>query len=68
MFVTLEVGHPIFVSSHSSMGGYLDARIRDTLNGQITWKPVCGGSLWTNKEALVACNQLRYYNTTTIGI
>ena len=50
------------------MGGYLEAGITDTVNGQqITWKPVCGGRQWTNKEALVACNQLRYHNTTTTG-
>ena len=46
------------------MGGYLEARIKDIVN---TWKPVCGGRQWTNKEALVACNQLRYHNITTIG-
>ena len=38
------------------------------ISRQLTpWKSVCGGSQWTNKEALVACNQLNYHNTTTIG-
>ena len=59
MFLTLGVSNQTF-SSNLSMGGYLEARLTD-------WKPVRGGSQWTNKEALVACNQLRYHNTTTIG-
>ena len=38
------------------------------ISRQLTpWKSVCGGSQWTDKEALVACNQLNYHNTTTIG-
>ncbi len=31
------------------------------------WMPVCGGEQWTNTEARVACNQLGYPNTTTLG-
>lgn len=31
------------------------------------WTPVCGGEHWTNREAKVACHQLGYPNTTTIG-
>ena len=69
MFLTLGVSNQTFVSSTSSMGGYLEAKIIGPNNiRQLTpWKPVCGGSQWTDKEALVACNQLRYHNTTTIG-
>ena len=67
MFLTLGVRNQTFVFSTSNMGGYLEARTTDP-NRQLTpWKPVCGGCQWTNKEALVACNQLRYHNTTTIG-
>ena len=57
------------VATISSMGGYVEARTTDPNNfRQLTpWKSVCGGSQWTNKEALVAGNQLRYHNTTTIG-
>ena len=69
IFIKLGVSNQTFVSSTSSLGGYLEARLTDPNNNrQLTpWKPVCGGSQWTNKEALVACNQLRYHNTTTIG-
>ena len=68
MFLTLGVSNQTFVSSTSSMGGYLEVRTTDPNNRQLTaWKPVCGGSQWTDKEALVACNQLRHHNTTTIG-
>ena len=66
MFLTLGVRNQTFVSSTPSMEGYLETDLNT--NRQLTpWKPVCGGSQWTNKEALVACNQLRYHNTTTIG-
>ena len=66
-FLTLGVSNQTLFFT-SSMGGYLEARTTDPNNRQLTpWKPVCGGSQWTNKEALVACNQLRYHNTTTIG-
>ena len=72
--IIINISHTVGVSNqtlffNSSMGGYLEARTTDTNNNrQLTpWKPVCGGSQGTNKETLVACNQLRYHNTTTIG-
>ncbi len=45
--------------------GYLE--ICTNTNNGTQWRPVCGGKLWTNIEARVACNQLGYPNTTTLG-
>ncbi len=45
--------------------GYLE--ICTYTNPITQWRPVCGGELWTNMEARVACNQLGYPNTTTLG-
>ena len=69
IYIKLGLSNRTIVSSTSSMGGYLEARLTDPNNNrQLTpWKSVCGGSQWTNKEALVAFNQLRYHNTTAIG-
>ncbi len=45
--------------------GYLE--ICTNKNSGTQWTPVCGGELWTDTEARVACNQLGYPNTTTLG-
>ncbi len=45
--------------------GYLE--ICTNTNTGTQWMTVCGGELWTNTEAGVACNQLGYPNTTTLG-
>ncbi len=45
--------------------GYLE--ICSNTNTGTKWRPVCGGELWTDTEARVACNQLGYPNTTTLG-
>ncbi len=45
--------------------GYLE--ICSNTNTGTQWRPVCGGELWTDTEATVACNQLGYPNTTTLG-
>ncbi len=44
--------------------GYLE--ICTNTNPGTQWMPVCGEH-WTNTEARVACNQLGYPNTTTLG-
>ncbi len=45
--------------------GYLE--ICTYSNPGTQWRPVCDGELWTDTEARVACNQLGYPNTTTLG-
>ncbi len=45
--------------------GYLE--ICTNTNHGLQWMPVCGADLWTDTEARVACNQLGYPNTTTLG-
>ncbi len=45
--------------------GYLE--ICTNTNTDTQWRPVCGGELWTDTEARVACNQLGYPNATTLG-
>ncbi len=45
--------------------GYLE--ICSYTNPSTQWRPVCGGELWTDTEARVACNQFGYPNTTTLG-
>ncbi len=45
--------------------GYLE--ICTNTNTGLQWMPVCGADLWTDTEARVACNQLGYPNTTTLG-
>ncbi len=45
--------------------GYLEKCTNTNTGTQ--WMPVCGGELWIDTEARVACNQLGYPNTTTLG-
>ena len=45
--------------------GYLEICTNTNLGTQ--WMPMCGGEQWTNTAARVACNQLGYPNTTTLG-
>ncbi len=45
--------------------GYME--ICTYTNPGLQWRPVCGGELWTDTEARVACNQLGYMYTTTLG-
>ena len=57
-------------STTSSLGagdisGYLEIC---GLSDPSQWTPACGGTLWTDREALVACNTLGYPNKTTIGM
>ncbi len=62
----LRPHHTSYNSSTSlgvgSFSGYLE------YYGSSQWTPVCGGTFWTNIEALVACNTLGYSNNTTLGM